>query len=157
MQTDLVSELPPSSGYENVVKAMYVFRRYLIAYPTSIQGATPVTRVIINITTKHAYLPTTIIPDKKSVFVTQMIKELGEVLGRTQQHTTTRHAETIDLFQRKHGSIKKALETETSERRSMWHRYVNTAFQNCSTFHFAKFARELGRVVHRRTPYDVRD
>ena len=65
MQIDLVSELPPSSGYRNVVKAMYVFRRYLIAYPTSIQDATPVTRVIINITTKHAFLPTTIIPDKE--------------------------------------------------------------------------------------------
>ena len=115
-----------------------MFRRYSIAYPTSIQGATPVTRVIINIMTKHVYLPTTIIPDKKSVFVTQMIKEVSEVLGRTLQHTTTKHGQTIDLFQRKHGSLKKALETETSERRSMWHSYVNTAVQNYSTFFLQK-------------------
>ena len=113
MQVDLVSELLPSSGYENVVKAMYVFRRYSIGYPTSSQGATPVTRFIINIMTKHAFLPTTIIPDMESVFVTQMIKETSEVLGGTLQHTTTKHAQTIDLFQRKHDSLKKALETET--------------------------------------------
>ena len=157
MQIDLVSELPPSTGYENVVKAMYVFRRFLIAYPTSIQDAKPVTRVILNITKKHAYLPTAIISDKDSVFLTQMIEKVSEVLGVTLQHAITKHAQTIDLFQRKHGSLKKALETETSERRSMWHRYVNTAFQNYSTFHFAKVARELGRVVHGRIPYDVRD
>ena len=67
-----------------------------------------------------------------------MIKEVSEVLGRTLQHTTTKHGQTIDLFQRKHGSLKKALETETSERRSMWHSYVNTAVQNYSTFFLQK-------------------
>ena len=138
MQIDLVSELPPSSGYEHVVKAMYVFRRYLIAYSTSIQDATPVTRVILNIMKKHAYLPTAIISDKDSVFLTQMIEKVSEVLGVTLHHAITKHAQTIDLFQRKHGSLKKALETETSERRSMWHSYVNTAVQNYSTFFLQK-------------------
>ena len=35
MQIDLVPELPPSGGYENIVTAMDVFSRYLFAYPTS--------------------------------------------------------------------------------------------------------------------------
>ena len=35
MQIDLVPELPPSGGYENIVTAMDVFFRYLFAYPTS--------------------------------------------------------------------------------------------------------------------------
>ena len=35
MQIDLVPELPPSGGYENLVTAMDVFSRYLFAYPTS--------------------------------------------------------------------------------------------------------------------------
>ena len=34
MQNDLVPELPPSGGYENIVTAMDVFSRYLFAYPT---------------------------------------------------------------------------------------------------------------------------
>ena len=67
-----------------------------------------------------------------------MIKEVSEVLGRTLQHTTTRHAELIGLFKRKHGPLKKALETETNERRSMWHSYVNTPVQNYSTFFLQK-------------------
>ena len=36
-QIDLVPELPPSGGYENIVTAMNVFSRYLFAYPTSNQ------------------------------------------------------------------------------------------------------------------------
>ena len=39
MQIDLVPELPPTGGYENIVTAMDVFSRYLFAYPTSNQEA----------------------------------------------------------------------------------------------------------------------
>ena len=35
MQIDLVPDLPPSGGYENIVTAMDVFSRYLFAYRTS--------------------------------------------------------------------------------------------------------------------------
>ena len=61
MQIDLLPGLPPSGGYENIVTAMDVFSRYLFAYPTSNQDATRVGKVINNIMTKHAYLPTTLI------------------------------------------------------------------------------------------------
>ena len=39
MQIDLVPELPPSGGYENIVTAMDVFSGFLFAYPTSNQDA----------------------------------------------------------------------------------------------------------------------
>ena len=39
IQIDLVPELPPSGGYENIVTAMDVFSRYLFAYPTANQDA----------------------------------------------------------------------------------------------------------------------
>ena len=61
MQIDLVPGLPPSGGYENIVTAIDVFSRYLFAYPTSNQDAKTVAKVIINIMTKNAYLPTTLI------------------------------------------------------------------------------------------------
>ena len=64
MQIDLVPGLPPSGGYENIVTAMDVFSLYLFAYLTSNQDATTIAKVIINIMTKHAYLPTTLISDK---------------------------------------------------------------------------------------------
>ena len=64
MQNDLLPGLPPSGGYENIVTAMDVSSRYLFAYPTSNQDAETVAKVIINIMTKHGYLPTTLISDK---------------------------------------------------------------------------------------------
>ena len=64
MKIDLVPELPPSGGYENIVTAMDVFSRYLFAYPTSNQDAKTIVQVLINIMTKHAYLPLTLISDK---------------------------------------------------------------------------------------------
>ena len=69
---DLLPELPPSAGYENVVTAMDVFSRYLFANPTSSQDAKTIAKVKINILTKHSYLPTTIISDKRSVFMSKI-------------------------------------------------------------------------------------
>ena len=37
LQNDLVPELPPFLGYENIVTAMDLFNRYIFAYPTSSQ------------------------------------------------------------------------------------------------------------------------
>ena len=54
MQMDLVPELPPYGGYENIVTAMDVFSRYLFAYPTSNQDAKTIAKVLINVMTKHA-------------------------------------------------------------------------------------------------------
>ena len=107
MQIDLVPELPPYSGYENVVTAMDVFSRYLVAYPTASQDAKTTARVIINLMTKHAYLPTTIISDRGSVFMSQVIKEVADVLGITLQHATTKHAQTIGMLERTHASLKR--------------------------------------------------
>ena len=63
MQVDLVPGLPPSGAYENIVTAIDVFSRYLLAYPTSNQDTKTLAKVIITIMTKHAYLPTTLISD----------------------------------------------------------------------------------------------
>ena len=75
MQIDLVPELSPSGGYENILTAMEVFSKYLFVYPSSSQDAKTISKVIINIMTKHAYLPTTIISDMGSVFMSQVIRD----------------------------------------------------------------------------------
>ena len=64
-------------------------------------------KVKISIMTKLSYLPTTLICDKRAVFVSQVIKEVAEVLGITLQHATTKHAQTIRMLQRAHASLKK--------------------------------------------------
>ena len=156
-QIDLVPELPPSGRYENIVTAMDVFSRYLFAYPTSNQDAKTIAKVLINIMTKHAYLPTTLISVKGTAFMSHTIKEVTGVLGITRKHATTKHAQTIGLLERSHASIKQALKIETGERRSLWHKYINIAVLNYNTSYHTSIGCEPSRVFHGRIPYNVLD
>ena len=74
MQIDFLPELLMSGDYENILTVMDFFSRYLFAYPTSNQDVKIFAQVIINHMTKHAYLPTTLISDKSSAFVSHVIK-----------------------------------------------------------------------------------
>ena len=157
IQIDLVPELPPSGGYENIVTAMDVFSRYLFAYPTANQDAKTIANVLINIMTKHAYLTTTLISDKGTAFTSHVIKEVAGVLGVTLKHATTKHAQTIGLLERSHASIKKALKIETGERRSLRHKYINIAVLNYKTSYHTGISCEPSRVFHGRIPYNILD
>ena len=157
MQIDLVPELPPSGGYTNIVTAMDVFSRYLFAYPTSNQDATTIAKVLINIMTKHAYLPTTLISDKGTDFMSHVIKEVAGVLGITLKHATTKHAQTIGLLERSHISIKQALMIETGERGSIWHKYVSIAVLHYNTSYHKSIGCEPSPVFHGRIPYNILD
>ena len=81
MQSNLVPELPLSVDYEKIVTAMDVFPRYLFAYPTSKQDAKTTAKDILNIMTKHAFLPTTLISDKGTAFMSHVNKEEAGVLS----------------------------------------------------------------------------
>ena len=155
MQIDLVPGLPPSGGYENTVTAMDVLSRYLFAYPTSNQNATTIGKVIINIMTKHAYLPTTLISDKGTAFTSHVIKEVAGVLGITVKHATTKHAQTIGLLDRSRASIKQSLKIQTGERRSLWHKYISIAVLNYNTSYHSSIGCEPSRVFHGRIPYNI--
>ena len=157
MQIDLVPELPPFGGHENIVTAMDVFSRLLFAYPTSNQDAKTIAKVLINIMTKHAYLPTTLISDKGTAFMSHVIKEVVGVLGITLKHATTKHAQTIGLLERSHASIKQALKIDTGERRSLWHKYINIAVLNYNSSYHTSIGCEPNRIFHGRFPYKVLD
>ena len=62
--------------------------------------------------TKHAYLPTTLISDKGTAFMSHVIKEVAGVLGINLKHI-------VGLFERSHASINQALTIETGERRPL--------------------------------------
>ena len=89
--------------------------------------------------------------------MSQVIKELAEVLGITLEHATTKHAQTIGNIERTHASLKKIFEIETWERRSMWHKYVNIAVLNYNTSYHTSIGCEPNRVFHARVPYNVLD
>ena len=137
--------------------AMNVFSRYLFAYPTSNQDATTIAKVIINILTKHAYLPKTLISDKGTAFTSHVIKEVAGVLGITLKHATTKHARTIGLLERSHASIKQSLKIETGECRSLWHKNISNAVLNYNTSYHSSIGCEPSRVFHGRIPYNILD
>ena len=92
MQINPRPELRPSRGYENIITANDVFWRYAFAYPDSNPTAVHTARVIIDLRTRHAYLPTLITKGKGSVFVCQVIHEVGEILSINLNYATTKHA-----------------------------------------------------------------
>ena len=110
MQIDLIPELPPSREYENINTAIDVFRRSAVAYPVFNPTAVNTAKVMIDFMTRHAYLPTLIITDTGSVFVSQVIHEVAETLGINLKHATTKREQTIGVLERAHATIKTSLE-----------------------------------------------
>ena len=109
MKVDLLTELPPSGGYENIITPNDILSRLVFAYPVSSFTAVDKVKVVIDIFTSHAYLPTVTITDKRSIFVSNVIQEIADVLGITLRHTTTKHAKTIAVLERTHARIKTSL------------------------------------------------
>ena len=89
--------------------------------------------------------------------MSQVIKEVAEVLGIILQHYTTKPAQTIGMPERTHASLMKTLKVETGERRAMWHKYVNIAVLKYITSYHRSIGYEPSRVFHGRIPYNVLD
>ena len=157
MQIDLFPELPPSGGYEKIITAIDVFSRYAFAYPVSNPTAVNTFKVIIDIMTRHAYLPSLIITDKGSVFVSQVKHEVAEILGINLKYATTKHAQTIGVLERAHATIKTSSKMASGEYRKQWHKYLPIAILNYSTTYHSTIDCEPSRVFHGRVPHNVLD
>ena len=150
MQIDLLPNLPPSGGYENIITAMDVFSRYLFAYPVTDASATNTEKVIIDIMTKHTYLPTTLITDKGTA-------ENAQILGIQVKSATTKHPQTIGKLERTHASLKTNLKMTSGDYRRQWHKYLPLAVLNCNTTYHATLGCEPSRIFHGRIPYNILD
>ena len=114
MQIDLLPELPPSGGYENIIAAINVFSKYAFAYSVSNPTAVNTAKVIIDNMTRHAYLLKLIRSDKVSIFVSQVLQEVAEILGIYLKHATTKQAQTIGVPEWAHATIKTSLKMASS-------------------------------------------
>ena len=157
MQIDLLPELPPSGGCENIITAIDVFSRYAFAYPVSSPTAVNTAKVIIDIMTRHAYLPTLFITDKGSVFISQVIHEVAEILGINLKHATTKHAQPIGVLERAHATIRTSLKMASDEYRKQWHKYLPTAILNYNTTYHSGTDCQGSRVFHYRVPHNILD
>ena len=123
MQIDLLPELPPSGGYENITTAIDVLSRYAFVYPVSNPTAVNTAKVILDIMTRHTYLPTLIKTDKGSVSVSHVIHEVAEILGINLKHAITKHAQTIGVLGKADAKIKTSLKKASGEYRRQWRKY----------------------------------
>ena len=157
MQIDLLPHLPPSGGYENIITAIDVFSRYLFAYPVVEATAVNTAKVIIDIMTKHAYLPTTLITDKGTAFTSTVIAEITKILGITLQCATTKHPQTIGKLERTHASLKTNLKMASGEYRRQWHKHLPLVVLNYNTTFHTSIGCEPTRIFHGRIPYNILD
>ena len=136
----------------SLVTMMDVFSRYLFAYPTQDMTTKTVPRCIIDVMTRHCYLPTVILTDKGSQFRSEVVNQIAQTLDIRISHASTKHAQTIGILERTHASLKTSLKISTGERRSMWHKYVELAVMNYNTSHHESLGCEPTTVFHGRIP-----
>ena len=157
LQMDILPNLPPSGGYDNIITAIDVFSRYLFAYPVRRITAPAVAKIIMDILCKHTYLPTTIITDMGTQFNSQVTKEVAAVVNIELKHAMTKHAQTIGLLERTHASFKAHLKAATCEFRNNWHKFLPLAVLNHNTTYHATLGCEPTRVFHGRIPHNILD
>ena len=157
MQIDLVPNLSPSGGYENVLTAIDVFSRYLFAYPLADASAINVAKALIDIMAKHANLPTTLITDKGTASTSTIIAEITQILGITLKCATTKHPQTIGKLERTHASVKTNLKMACGEYRRQCHKYLPLAVLNHNNSYHASIGCEPTRLFHGRIPYNILD
>ena len=137
--------------------AIDVFSRYLFTYPLIEATAANVAKVIIDIITKHSYLPTTLITDKGSAFSSTILAEITAILEIILECATTKHPQTIGKLERTHASLKTNLKMASGEYRRQWHKYLPLAVLNYNTTYHSSIGCESSKVIHGRIPYNVLD
>ena len=157
LQMDIVLFDDPSNGYTAIGTAMDVFSRYLFTYCVPRVDAKTIARASVDIMRRHAYLPTTIITDEGTQFMSEVMADRTRVLVIQMRHATTKHAQTVGiLVERCHASLKEALKI-TGERRTMWHQFVPIATLNYNTTYHSALGCEPCGVFHGRVSYNVLD
>ena len=122
LQIDLLLNLPPSGGYENLITALDVFSRYLFAYPVTDASATSTAKVLIEIMTRHTYLPTTLITDKGTAFTSHLDDEITKILGIQIKCATAKHPQAIGKLERTHARENFILRKLNSNKTQILHR-----------------------------------
>ena len=134
-----------------------MFSRYLFAYPVTDASAVNTAKVIIDIMTKHSYLPTTLITDKGTAFTSRLVDKITKILGIQLQCATTKHPQTIGKLERTHSSLKGNLKMASGEYRRQKHKYFPLAVLNYKTTYHSSLGCEPSRIFHGRVPYNNLD
>ena len=97
------------------------------------------------------------ITDKGSVFISNVIHEIADVLGITIRRATTKHAQTIGVSERTHATINTSLKMFSGEFRKQWHRHLKVAILNYNTKYHTIIGCEPSQIFPGRVPYNLLD
>ena len=75
---DILPNLPSSNGYQHIITMVDGFSRYLFAYPTQDMTAKTVAWCIIDVMTRHGYLPTVIQTNKGLQFRSEVANQITD-------------------------------------------------------------------------------
>ena len=78
LEVDILPNLPSSNEFQRIITMMHVFSSYLFAYSTQDMTARTVARCIIDVMTRHCYLPTVILTDKGSQFRSEVVNQIAQ-------------------------------------------------------------------------------
>ena len=157
LEIDLVGELPRSKGYSHILTARDYFSRYLFAIPIRKPDTEFVVDALLDIFTKHAYVPKHIITDKGSAFTSQVMKELMDKAGIKVSHATIKHAQLIRMIERSHQRLEQILKINDSADRPQWDLCVNLAVMAHNTTYHQTLKCSPAEVFHGRVPYNALD
>ena len=157
LEIDLVGEIPRSNGYSHILTACDYFSRYLFVIPIRKPDTKSMVDALLDIFTKHAYVPKHIITDKGSAFTSQVITEMMDKAGIKVSHATIKHAQTIGMIERSHQRLKQILKINVSADRPQWDRFVNLAVTAHSTTYHQTLKCSPTEVFHGRVPYNALD
>ena len=107
LEVDILPNLPSSNGYKHIITMMDVVSQYLFAYPTEDMTAKIVGRCIIDVMTRHCYLPTSILSDKRSQLCSDFVNLIAQTLDVRISLASTKLAQTIGILERTHASLKR--------------------------------------------------
>ena len=95
------SIVPPSSGYKIVVEPSAF--QLDTSSPTQCREklSKQLTRAVVNLISKNAYFPTTIISNIWSVFVSPVMNDVAEVLGVTMEKAKMKLALTTGMLKKR--------------------------------------------------------
>ena len=153
MQIDLVGKMPSNQGYTHILSAIDVFTKYLFATPLKKADAETVARSLINIFMKHSYIPLQIISDLGTVFTSEMMQKLTEMLEIELKHATLKHPQTIGLLERQHGPLKRYLRLYENSTNHNWHNHVDIATFIHNTSYNPIIGCSPSKLFHGRDPY----
>ena len=133
LQMDILPNLSPRGGFDNIITAIDVFSKYLFPFPTTGMTAPTVARVIMGIT------------------------QIAAVLGVELKHASTKHAQTIGTLERTHATVRAHLKAATGEFRYIWQKILPLAVLNHNTTYHDRSGCEPTLVFHGRIPHNILD